>query len=43
MRNIKHVGFVIKPHAPEAEKALEELLQYFDRKDIECLLEEAAA
>ncbi len=43
MRNIKHVGFVIKPHAPEAEKALEELIQYFDRKDIECLLEEAAA
>lgn len=43
MRNIKHVGFVIKPHAPEAEKALEELLQYFDRKNIECLLEEAAA
>ena len=43
MRKIKHVGFVIKPHAPEAEKALEELLQYFDRKDIECLLEEAAA
>jgi len=43
MRNIKRVGFVIKPHAPEAEKALEELLQYFDRKDIACLLEEAAA
>ncbi len=43
MRNIKRVGFVIKPHAPEAEKALEELIQYFDRKDIECLLEEAAA
>jgi len=43
MRNIKHVGFVIKPHAPEAEKALEELIQYFDRKGIECLLEEAAA
>ena len=43
MRNIKHVGFVIKPHAPEAEKALEELLQYFDQKGIECHLEEAAA
>ncbi len=43
MRNIKNVGFVIKPHAPEAEKALEELIQYFDQKDIECLLEEAAA
>lgn len=43
MRNIKHVGFVIKPHAPEAEKALEELIQYFDGKDIDCLLEDAAA
>lgn len=43
MRNIKHVGFVIKPHAPEAEKALGELIQYFERKGIECHLEEAAA
>ncbi len=43
MRNIKRVGFVIKPHAPLAEKALEELIQYFDQKGVECLLEEAAA
>ena len=43
MRNIKKVGFVVKPHAPEAEKALAELIQYFERKNIECLLEEAAA
>jgi len=43
MKNIKHVGFVIKPHAPEAEKALEELIRYFDGKNIKCLLEDAAA
>lgn len=43
MRNISNVGFVVKPHAPEAEKALKELIQYFDKKSITCLLEEAAA
>ncbi|MFC2161482.1 NAD(+)/NADH kinase [Acidobacteriota bacterium] len=43
MRNIKHVGFVIKPHAPEAEKALGDLIRYFEQKSIECHFEEAAA
>ncbi|GAJ13203.1 unnamed protein product, partial [marine sediment metagenome] len=43
MRKIKRVGFVIKPHAPDVKKALEELSRYFSQKEIECVLEEAAA
>ncbi len=43
MRKIKRVGFVIKPHAPDVKKALEELIRYFSQKGIECVLEEAAA
>lgn len=43
MKEIKRVGFVIKPHAPDVEKILEELIQYFETKDMECILEEVAA
>lgn len=43
MKKIKRVGFVIKAHAPEVGKILEELIQYFKRKDIASFLEEAAA
>jgi len=43
MRKVKRVGFVIKPHAPDVKKALEELIRYFSQKGIECVLEEAAA
>ena len=43
MNEIKRVGFVIKPHAPEVIKTLRELIQYFDQKNVECLLEEVAA
>lgn len=43
MDNIKRVGFVIKPHAPGVEKILEELIQYFGTKKMECLLEDVAA
>jgi NAD+ kinase len=43
MKKVKHAGFVIKPHAPRIEKVLAELLHYFEKKGIECLLEEAAA
>ncbi len=43
MDNIKRVGFVIKPHAPQVDKILEELIQYFKTKSIECLLEDVAA
>ena len=43
MRKIERVGFVIKPHAPSVEKLLGELIQYFEKKKIECLLEDVAA
>ncbi len=39
MKKIKRVGLVIKPHAPRIEKILAELLNYFEKKGIECLLE----
>jgi len=43
MDNIKRVGFVIKPHAPRVEKILVELIQYFEARGIECILEDVAA
>ena len=43
MRKIERVGFVIKPHAPDIEKILAELIRYFEKKGMECLLEEEAA
>lgn len=43
MRKIKSVGLVIKPHAFQIEKILKELILYFEKKGIECFLEEVAA
>lgn len=43
MKEIKRVGFVIKPHAPDVDKILEELIQYLEKKDMECILEDVAA
>jgi len=43
MRKIERVGFVIKPHAPEVEKILAELIQYLEKKKMECFLEDEAA
>lgn len=43
MRKIERVGFVIKPHAPDIEKILEELISYFTKKRIDHLLEDVAA
>ena len=43
MRETKRIGIVIKPHAPEVEKTIGELMDYCDRKNIECFLEEVAA
>ena len=43
MKKIERVGFVIKPHAPEVEKILTELIQYLEKKKMECLLEDEAA
>lgn len=43
MEKIKRVGFVIKPHAPDIEKILGEVIHYFEKRNIECYLEEVAA
>ena len=43
MRDIERVGFVIKPHAPDIEKILDELIKYFKERKIEYLLEDEAA
>jgi NAD+ kinase len=43
MRKIERVGFVVKAHAPEVKRILEDLMQYFKKKGIASLLEEAAA
>ena len=43
MKKIERVGFVIKPHAPDIEKIIEELILYLERKGTECILEEAAS
>lgn len=43
MRKIRRAGLVIKPHAPDIEKILEELIHYFERRGIECFLEEEAS
>jgi NAD+ kinase len=43
MRKIERVGFVIKPHAPDIERILKELISYFEKKGIACFFEEAAA
>ncbi len=43
MRKIRRAGFVIKPHAPDIKKILEELIHYFEKRGIECFLEEEAS
>ncbi|MBD3414031.1 MAG: transposase [Candidatus Aminicenantes bacterium] len=43
MRTIKKVGFVIKPHAPNIEKVLKQLIFFFQKNHIECVLEKFAA
>lgn len=43
MRKIEKVGFVIKAHAPDVANILKDLMQYFEAKDIVCVLEEVAA
>jgi NAD+ kinase len=43
MRKIKRVGIIIKPHAPNIEAVLEELVVYLEKKAVTCLFEEAAA
>ena len=43
MDKIKRVGFVIKPHAPLVDEILVELIQYFETRGIESVLEDVAA
>jgi NAD+ kinase len=40
MKKIERVGLVIKPHAPDIENILQELIHYLERKGMECVLEE---
>lgn len=42
MKKINRVGFVVKPHAPDIEKILRELILYFEKRGIESLLEDVA-
>ncbi len=43
MKKIKYVGIVIKPHAPNIDRILKELIFYFEKKEIECICEKEAA
>ena len=42
MKKIKYVGIVIKPHAPNIDRILKELIFYFEKKEIECICEKEA-
>ena len=43
MKKIERAGLVIKPHAPDIKKTLQELIQYLEKRGIECVLEELAS
>ena len=43
MKKIERAGLVIKPHAPEIKKILQKLIQYLEKRGIECVLEELAS
>jgi NAD+ kinase len=43
MKKIERAGLVIKPHAPDIKKILQELIQYLEKRGIECVLEELAS
>jgi NAD+ kinase len=43
MRTVRTAGIVIKPHAPQVEEHLRDILDYFGTRGIVCRLEEAAA
>jgi NAD+ kinase len=42
-KKIERVGIVVKPHAPNIEKVLREVIEYLERAGIACLLEDVAA
>ncbi len=43
MKKIERAGLVIKPHAPDIKKILQELTQYLEKRGIDCVLEELAS
>lgn len=43
MKKINRIGIVVKPHAPEIERILKELMCYLEKKGIDCILEEVVA
>lgn len=43
MTKVNRIGFVIKPHAPDIKKILSDLIAYFEKKGIECILEDVAS
>ena len=43
MRKTKKAGIVIKPHARDVDRVLKDLMEYFSKRRIECVLEHVAA
>jgi len=43
MKKVKRVGFIIKPHAPEVEDVLRDLMASCEERGIACVLERVAA
>lgn len=43
MKKIERVGLVIKPHAPDIENILKEVIHYLEKRGIICLLEDIAS
>ena len=43
MRKIEQVGLVIKPHAPDINNILKELINYLEKKGLDYILEDIAA
>lgn len=42
-KEIKKVGIVIKPHAPDIEKIVVDLVEFLRKREVACLLEDVAA
>jgi len=43
MKRIERVGLIIKPHAPDIENIMKEVIHYLEKREIECILEEIAS
>ncbi len=43
IKKIEAIGLVIKPHAPGIERILKEIISFLKARNIDCLLEQAAA